>query len=495
MSSSVKSVRWTTVIAFVMALGIGAVAGSVLTAKTGHSVALWVASANPPVAAGDVSFANGFSAIAAKDLPSVVNIASSKVVRTQGANGLAPFFNDPFFRQFFGQKFQVPRKELERSLGSGVIVNPDGYILTNNHVISGASEIKVTLADKREFPAKVIGTDPQSDLAVIKIEASKLPVMVLGDSHTVRVGDFALAFGSPFGLSQTVTMGIISAKGRGNLGIEDYEDFIQTDAAINPGNSGGALVNVNGELIGINTAILSGGGGGNEGVGFAIPINMARQVMEQILKHGKVIRGYIGAYIQNVTPEIARAFNLPKTSGALISQVEPNSPASKAGLERGDVVTELNGEPVTDPSEFRMKIAMMRPGTEVHLKVMRNGAQHDIPVVLGELPPQGEKASAGQGAGPSQALQGVTVDTLTPEIARQLGLPPNTQGVVVDDVGVGSPAEEAGLRHGDVIQQVDRKPVHNVREFNQMVSQLGKQPVLLLVDRGGNTLYMVIQSQ
>jgi serine protease Do len=498
-SSTIRSSRWKVWIALVVAVGLGVVAGSALTAKTGHgpfgaTVPVWVASAAPPVPASEVSFANGFSAIAAKDLPAVVNIASSKVVRNPAGNSLSPFFNDPFFRQFFGPEFQAPRRELERSLGSGVIINSDGYILTNNHVISGATEIKVTLADKRELTAKIIGADPRSDIAVVKINATHLPVMVLGDSSTVRVGDFCLAIGSPFGLSQTVTMGIISAKGRGNLGIEDYEDFIQTDAAINPGNSGGALVNVQGELIGINTAILSGGSGGNQGVGFAIPINMAREVMDQILKHGKVIRGYLGAYIQTVTPEIAKAFGLTNATGALLSEVEPNSPAATAGLERGDVVVAMDGRPVTDPTELRNRIAMTAPGTVVQLKVLRNGAERTFSVKLGELPAQAGTTAANQGQGPSQALQGLSVDNLTPGVAHELGLPRNAQGVVVTSVEPGSAADQAGVRQGDVIQEVNRKAVHNLREFNTIVGQLGKQPVLLLIDRGGNTLYLVIQS-
>ncbi len=254
-------------------------------------------------------------------------------------------------------------------------------------------------------------------------------------------------------------------------------------------------MNVNGELIGINTAILSGGGGGNQGVGFAIPINMARQVMDQILKNGKVIRGYLGAYIQTITPEISKAFKLPNTNGALLSEVEPNGPAAKAGLERGDVVVELNGQPVTDPSEFRMKIAMTAPGTTVNLKVIRSGAERTFSVVLGELPATQASAAENEGGGASQALQGLSVDNLTPDIARQLDLPRTTHGVVITNVRPGSAADDAGLRRGDVIQEVDRKPVHSVDEFNQAVSQLGKQPVLLLINRGGSTLYLVVQAQ
>ena len=493
---------WTAGIGLFVALLVGGMAGSVLTAKTGrapfgvgNTVPMWLA-ADSPVQTGQISFASGFSAVAAKDLPAVVNIASTKIVRTPEGGQMSPFFSDPFFRQFFGDQFspqhQMPREEREHSLGSGVIVSADGYVLTNNHVVDGANEIKVTIGDKREFKARVIGTDPRTDIAVLKVEAKDLPVLVFGDSSKVRVGEFALAIGNPFGLNQTVTMGIVSATGRGNLGIEDYEDFIQTDASINPGNSGGALVNINGEMIGINTAILSGGGGGNQGIGFAIPIDMARQVLDQILKQGKVVRGYLGAWIQPVTPEISKAFGLSQPRGVLLGDVDPNGPAGKSGLQRGDIVFELDGQPVNEAREFRLKIAMMRPGTTVKLKVFRKGTEHEVTVVLGELP---AKAAVGQSepGTPSAALQGLSVDELTPQIARQLGLPAQTFGVVVSSVQSGSAAEEAGLRRGDVIQEVNNKPVRSVSDFSTAVSQLGKQNVLLLVNRGGNTLYLVVE--
>lgn len=500
--SQKRSGRWTIGIGLLVALLLGGMAGSVLTAKTGrapfgvgNTIPMWVAAASP-VQTGQTSFASGFSAVAAKDVPAIVNIASTKIVRSPEGGQMSPFFSDPFFRQFFGDQFtpqqQMPREQREHSLGSGVIVSPDGYVLTNNHVVDGADDIKVTLGDKRDFKARVIGTDPRTDIAVLKLEAKGLPVLVFGDSSKVRVGDFALAIGNPFGLNQTVTMGIVSATGRGNLGIEDYEDFIQTDASINPGNSGGALVNVNGELIGINTAILSGGGGGNQGIGFAIPINMARQVMDQILTQGKVIRGYLGAWIQPVTPQIAKAFGLSKAQGALLGDVEPAGPAGKSGLQKGDIVLEMDGQPITDTREFRLKIAMMKPGTTVKVRVFHNGTEREVPVVLGALP---AKAASGQSeAGAlSAALQGISVDELTPQIARQLGLPPKIQGVVVTSVQPGSAAAEADLRRGDVIQEVNRKPVHSVSEFSNAISLLGKQNVLLLINRGGNTLYVVVE--
>jgi serine protease Do len=367
--------------------------------------------------------------------------------------------------------------------------------MTNNHVVEDADEVRVSLADKREFKARIVGTDPRTDVAVLKVEAKNLPVLVLGDSSKVQVGNFVLAVGNPFSLSQTVTSGIISATGRGDLGIEDYEDFIQTDASINPGNSGGALVNVNGELIGINTAILTGDGSrGNQGVGFAIPVNMARSVMDQILKNGRVIRGYLGAWIQPVTPEIAKAFGLKENYGALLGDVDPSGPAGKSGLERGDIVLEMDGERITETHDFRLKIAMTAPNTPVRLKVFRKGVTKDYTVTLGELPNQEEKAGEAKGS-PGSAFQGLSVETLTPQIAEQLGLPDDTYGVVVDGVDPGSLAAETGLRRGDVIQEVDHQKVANMADFSRAVRQARGESVLLLVNRGGNTMYAVLRSR
>lgn len=487
--------RWAVGIGVALALAIGVLAGSMFTAGpeyvrlAGATVIPVQVTASRPVAAAALSFENGFSAVVSSVVPSVVNIASSKVVTT--GREMRPF-EDPLFREFFGDYFRLPpRERRESSLGSGVIISPEGYILTNNHVVAGATDITVTLSDNRDFKARLIGTDPQTDIAVIKVDARQLPVAVLGDSSRVRVGEFALAIGSPFGLSQTVTMGIISATGRGNLGIEEYEDFIQTDTAINPGNSGGALVNVRGELVGINTAIVSGASG-NQGVGFAIPINMAREVMSQILKRGRVIRGYLGAWVQPVTPEIARAFKLPRATGALLGDVEPGSPAVRSGLRRGDVIVALNGEPVTDSQAFRMKIAMTPPGTRIRLRVVQDGVERNVDVVLGELPAKAQEEPQAQARAEqrSQPLQGFSVTNLTPGLARQIGVPPQTRGVVVTNVEPGSTAEEAGLQRGDVIQEVNRQPVASVEEFRR-ASASGSG--LLLVNRGGTTLYLVLR--
>jgi serine protease Do len=439
-----------------------------------------------------VSFENGFAPVVKRALPAVVSVSSSKIVRTPDNS----IFSDPFFRQFFGNQSQTPRKQWEHSLGSGVIVSPEGYILTNNHVVDGATDVRVTLSDRREFTAHIVGRDPHTDIAVLKIGVANLPVLPFGDSSTMSPGDFVLAIGNPYGLTHTVTMGIVSATGRGGLDIEDYEDFIQTDAAINPGNSGGALINVKGQLIGINTAILAQGGdggeGGNQGIGFAIPINMAREVMDQILKTGKVVRGYLGVYVQNVTPAIAQAFGLPEVRGALIGDVTPDTPASRAGLQKGDVILAVNGKPVTESSLLRLQISMTKPGTVDHFTVFRNGKQIEIPVTLGELP--GKPGSTGAQAGPSSsALQGITVDELTPDVLNALKLPVGTKGVVIAHVGSASRAEEAGLKRGDVIQEVNHQPVDSVTEFQAAARAADGKPVLLLVNRGGHTLFIVVQ--
>src|SRR5208283_4451819 len=354
------------------------------------------------------------------------------------AQGIEPMQMDPMFRQFFGQQgdghFRTPKDQREKSLGSGVIVSPEGYILTNNHVVDGATDVRVTLADKREFQARIVGTDPKTDVAVLKIDANELAPLTIGDSSKVEVGDVAIAVGDPFGVGQTVTKGIISAKGRGGLGIEDYEDFQQTDAPINPGNSGGALVNDRGELIGINTAIISHGSGGSQGIGFAVPANLARQVMDQILKNGKVVRAYLGILPQDVTPGMAKAFGEKEARGIVVGDVTPDSPAQHSGIERGDILLELDGKPVADSNALRMTISMMPPGSTINLKVMRNGSQHDLTVKLAEMPTETAKLNSHDDKGSNTALDGVEVTGLNPQIAEQLNLPPSTTGVVVSGV-------------------------------------------------------------
>ena len=453
---------------------------------------------NPPPTVKVVSrseASRGYVSVVKRVLPAVVNISSSKIVQPDMSSLRGPQGVDPFFRQFFGddfaRKFAVPQEHREKSLGSGVIVSPEGYILTNNHVVDGAAEVTVTLHDKRELKARVVGTDPRTDIAVLKIDGSNFPALMLGDSSKVDAGDLVLAVGNPFGVGQTVTQGIVSATGRGGLGIEQVEDFIQTDAPINPGNSGGALVDDEGHLIGINTAIV-GNSGGSQGIGFAVPINMAHHDMDQILKHGKVERAYLGILPQDVTPAIAKAFNTSESKGALVGDVTSNSPASRANLKNGDILLEVNGQPIADANQLRLKIGMMEPNAQVNLKVLRDGKTQNVAVQLGEFPSKEERAGIGR-ENPESALQGVTVENLTSEVSQQLKLPATTTGVVVDEVSPASRAAEAGLQSGDVIQEVNHQPVKTVQDFSQAVNASKKDaPVLLLVDREGSTMFLAV---
>jgi serine protease Do len=437
---------------------------------------------------------NTFAPVVKRVLPAVVSVSSSKMVKTGFSNQGEQGEMDPLFRQFFGQgpgrQFNIPSQRRAEGLGSGVIVSPEGYILTNNHVVDGATEVRVTLNDRREFKARVVGTDSKTDVALLKIDAPNLQPVVIGDSDRLQVGDYVLAVGNPFGLGKTVTMGIVSAMGRGNLGIEDYENFIQTDASINPGNSGGALVNDRGELVGINTAILSHGSEGNQGIGFAVPVSVARNVMDQILKNGRVTRAYLGVMAQEVTPAIARAFHQPEVRGALIGDVTPDSPAQKAGLQKGDIITEINGKPVSDSAQLRMNISLMEPGTTVAVKVLRDGAARDFPVRLAELPT--ERANAEKSSESTEsAMEGVSVENLNVRTARELGLPTTSAGVVVTEVDPGSRAAHSGLQRGDVIQEVNHKAVKNTSDFERALGS-SKDETLLLVNRQGSTRYVAV---
>jgi serine protease Do len=427
--------------------------------------------------------------------PAVVTIRASRRVR---APQQFPFMDDPFFRQFFGGGVpRRPQSEVQRALGSGVIVQPDGHILTNHHVIDGAEDIKVDLNSKRTYSARIVGSDAPSDLAVLKINASDLPVLQLADSDHVRVGDVCLAIGNPLGIGESVTAGIISAKGR-STGISDgsFQDFLQTDAPINQGNSGGALVNTRGELIGINSQILStpNGGGGNIGIGFAIPSNMAKTVMTQLIGKGKVNRGMLGVTIQPVTSDLAQGLGLKEARGVVISGVSPDGPSDKAGLKPGDVILQVNGKAVNDPNTLRNTVAAMAPGSDVTVTIAREGAEQQVHVKLGELGTDTADAGSGGGggAGGGAPALGVGVVPLTPELASELRLRRGTQGVVVQSVEPDSPAAQVGIQQGDVIQEVNRQPVRSPQEMRAALQKSGNRPPLLLINRGGQTQYVPV---
>ena len=423
--------------------------------------------------------------------PAVVTIRSARRVR---APQQFPFMVDPFFRQFFGNG--APRRQqeqIQRGLGSGVIVQADGHILTNHHVIDGAEDIKVDLGGSRQtYSAKLVGSDPPSDLAVLKINASGLPVLQLADSDKVKVGDVCLAVGNPLGIGESVTAGIISAKGRAT-GISDgnFQDFLQTDAPINQGNSGGALVNTRGELVGINSQILSPTGG-NIGIGFAIPSNMAKSVMSQLIGKGKVNRGKLGVTIQPMTSDLAQGLGMKEARGVLVSDVSAGGPAEKAGMKGGDVILEINGKKVNDPNELRNTVAAISPGTEVTVTFARDGAEQQAKAKLDDLDIDAPRAAAQGGEQGAPAL-GVGVVPLTPDLVEELGLRRGTQGVVIQSVDPNGPAAEAGLRPGDVIQEVNQQPVRTPPEMRAALQRSGGRPPLLLVNRRGQTQYVSVR--
>ena len=505
--------RWVATSALIVALVAGGIFGTWAVRWAGHevfgaaSVPLKLAGSEDPVSLG--RFTDGFATVLRPVLPTVVSISTTKVIKVQQqVPGF--FFNDPLFRQFFGNQFGGPMTQKEHFLGSGVIVNPDGYILTNNHVVANASDVEVATQDKKIYKAKIVGRDAGTDIAVLKIEATNLPTITIGDSSKLQVGDVVFAIGNPFGIGETATMGIVSATGRrlGNTQIgqiEHYEDFIQTDAAINPGNSGGAMVDLHGNLVGINTAIIPGqtamGESGNIGIGFAVPVDMAKNVMEQIIEHGKVERGYLGIHPQDVSAELAKQFGRGEGGGVLVGQVEPGTPAARAGLKLGDIILQVNGQDVNGQEDLTTRIGSFEPGTPVQLKVWRDGKTLEIPVTLTTMPanvagnegPTSESPSQGS----SKALEGVQVENLTPDILNQLNLPMGTRGVVVASVEEGSAAAEAGLQQGYVIQEVNRKPVNNAAQYRAALAGTGDQPVLLLCSIGGPqgpvTNYILIQ--
>jgi serine protease Do len=453
--------------------------------------------ANPALAQSSAKAAkelsSAFSTVAKTAMPAVVSIKIEKAVEVGPMAFGSPFgFNDPFglfddelLRKFFGDKLppqrQAPRKFYQRGQGTGFIISKDGYILTNNHVVGNVDKITVELQDGRKFEnAKLIGTDPDSEVALIKIDGDDFPILPLGDSDKIEIGDWVVAIGNPFGLSETVTVGVISAVGRSNVHIAAYEDFIQTDAAINPGNSGGPLINLDGQVIGINM-----------GIGFAIPINMARSIEEQLKTRGKVTRGYLGIYGQDITADIADLLQLKTSKGVIVAMVEKGSPAEKAGIQSHDVILEMNGKNIESYDTFRNDIAMLEPGSKVKFLVMRNGKTREVTVTLAERPTEVAQAvPAGQKK--SQETLGIEVQNLTKDLAEQFGYPLG-EGVIVTVVTPGSPAAEAGIQPGDLVQSVNRQSVNSVDDFENAVRGTNDNKVLLLVRRGEYSQFIVVR--
>ena len=442
--------------------------------------------------------------IAAHVKPAVVSVFSERAITVQSNQFPSPFGADPFFRQFFGNQMPQqmapyqPRqyKQEERGMGSGMIIDEDGHILTNYHVVKGEDHLQVQLADKRQYDAEVVSTDPKTDVAVIQLKGDypkDLPTVQLGDSDTLRPGSLVMAIGAPFGFQQTVTEGIISATGRSNVGIEAFEDFLQTDCPINPGNSGGPLVDMNGEVIGMNTAIATSVGQ-FAGVGFSIPINLIKTMLPTLVKGGTITRGMLGVEIQDVTKDLADQFGMSNTNGALVSQVEPNSAAEKAGIKPGDVIVDFAGKTVTDTTQLRNLVAATAPNTKTTLKVFRDGKTLTLNVDIGTLPNTTATASA---AAPSSANDlaklGLTIQELTPDLANQLGVQ-GQKGVVITNVDEGSPAALAGLQPGDIIAQVNREPVTTVDEVQSALAK-NKKNALFLINRKGQSLFVVLGLQ
>jgi serine protease Do len=447
----------------------------------------------------DLKAATSVAPVVKKVAPSVVNIYSTVTIRERPN----PMLNDPLFRRFFGEDFGgqgQPRTRRQQSLGSGVIVSPDGYILTANHIVEGADKVKVSLASgEKEFDARIVGTDPSTDTAVLKVDGKNLPAITLADSDKLEVGDVVLAVGNPFEVGQTVTMGIISALGRGGFGINNYENFIQTDAAINPGNSGGPLVDAEGRLVGINTWIISRSGG-SQGLGFAVPINMARYAMERLISDGKVARGFLGLHLQGeMTPGLAKEFNLPNMNGALVTAVDLDTPAGEAGFKEGDFVTEFNGQKVKDMRQFRLMVSQTAPGRKVTLKIVRDGKEKTLTATLGEFPKEmlardGQMQPGDRRQPKTDALDGVEVSDLDAQARREGDVPEKVRGALVTKVEEDSNAAEAGLHAGDVIVEIDRQPVRSADEAVAASEKAKDDRIRLRVWRGGEMLFLSVDN-
>jgi serine protease Do len=443
----------------------------------------------------ETQLATSFAPVVEKVGPSVVNVYSSKRIQIQ-PNPL----RDEFFRRFFGpdqdRPGRRPPSRVQQSLGSGVIVSRDGYILTNNHVVDQADEIKVVLANGgKEFEAKIIGKDPQTDIAVLKIEATDLPAITIADSNLLKVGDVVLAIGNPFGVGQTVTMGIVGATGRGGFNIFQYEDFIQTDASINQGNSGGALIDADGRLVGINTFILSPTGG-NLGLGFAVPINMARNVMGLLISEGRVARGYLGVQLEaQVTSDLAREFKLKEQRGAIVTDVVENTPAAKAGLKPGDVIVQYNDRKIDDRRHLQLMVSQTPPQTKVELTIVREGKERTIPITLGEFPSdQFARSSQADSPETSDALRGVEVMDITPQLRSEFRIPRNLEGALITGVDPDSPSYEAELRPGQVILEIDRQPVANADDAVRIGRRVQQKTILLRVWTTEGIRYVVVDT-
>jgi len=483
--------------ASVLALA-GAFAAGAQSSATNAKLAIEVKRNEEPVNRGTLE-TGSFSSVVKRVAPSVVKITTTtKARKVAGGPPAFPGFEHPAFRQFFGGAGPQVEPPPQSGLGSGVIISSDGFIVTNNHVIEGADEVIVAMNDQREFKARVIGRDPQTDIAVIKVEANDLPAITFADSGKIEVGDRVLAIGNPFGIGETVTTGIVSAKGRrAGLGL-DYEDFVQTDAAINPGNSGGALVDVEGRLIGINTAILSRSGG-FQGVGLAVPANLVGQVADGLVRNGKVIRGYLGVGAQDLTPTLAESLGLKTRRGALVADVQPGSPAAKAGVKNGDVIIAVNGEEVEDANRLTFSIGALAPGTSLELRVLRDGVSETVEVTIAER--AGAVAKAGRkGAREREAwaesdegvLNGVAVEDVSPQMRNQFNVPARLQGALITQVAPNSAAAKSGLRAGDLILEINRQVVKSAQDAVDLSRTAGGKKTLVRVYARGATQFVVV---